>query len=377
MKLEWHHLPGPGLFADQIVADLRAGISIILIGTRTSPDGIARSIRATLSQEAYHWHIIDEGRKDPLTALFDYFKPTRKAGEIISILSLTSLPNFVSGIIELNIANKESWTEWVPFLEDYSYFCRDQDPLLRSQFIVMIPRTLSALLPREDILLRTYDAYTSYSMNDIRIYAMCLAERGKGSPLKKQLVAAIAAELSIWDRDLCERLCSASLSALIDPSRVLSDYGTSLGWKALSVAGEVRLLEEQGIVRPIGQSLEYHSGFLSIKGDHTTVQRRVWQGMVSVLFPLIEVRRQEFINAYRYLLEVPHQSPDGSYITNILDLDWGNICYQLNARRSFVHKDIYTSANTFREVRNALAHNELVPMDVIQSGVMERPVKSI
>jgi len=58
-------------------------------------------------------------------------------------------------------------------------------------------------------------------------------------------------------------------------------------------------------------------------------------------------------------------------------LDWGNIGYQLYKKRPIVDRELYNTAHALRDALNALAHNDLVSLDVIMSGVLERPIEDV
>ena len=101
-------------------------------------------------------------------------------------------------------------------------------------------------------------------------------------------------------------------------------------------------------------------------------RERIWAAQVSVLFPLVERERQRLLEAYRTLWRVPHTRKDGTQIRCLNDLEVGDMAAQARAFGSMETER--QRLGWLRRVRNALAHNEVVPWSTLTSPVAVRIV---
>jgi hypothetical protein len=363
--LDWHQLPGPSSFMHQITEDLRDGISVVIKVNDTSPKNILGAIKEIVAHECLSWSHLEKITSDPLNDLFAIFEPSRSAGEIISLSRLLTLPRFQSSIIAIHLKTNENWRRWMPFIEEFAYFSRSQNPLLRSQLLVVIDQTVAENTPRSDLLLSVYDSQL-VSLTDTKIYTICRIAKKGNLGIRDQLAAAIAAELSQWDLTLSEILCEAPLALLLNPRKVLFDYAKELHWDKLPFPNDKEKLRGKGIYCTWSDKEEEHSAFLALRRADNILGQRIWRAQVSILFPLIEMRRLEIVSKYEYLFDLPHYLPEGGVITDYADLDWGNICYQMDAKRSLVDDEIYNEAKALKIARNMLAHMEFLPLQILE-----------
>ena len=101
-------------------------------------------------------------------------------------------------------------------------------------------------------------------------------------------------------------------------------------------------------------------------------RERIWAAQVSVLFPLVERERQRLLETYRTLWRVPHTRKDGTQIRCLNDLEVGDMAAQARAFGSMEAER--QRLGWLRRVRNALAHNEVVPWSTLTSPVAVRIV---
>ena len=94
---------------------------------------------------------------------------------------------------------------------------------------------------------------------------------------------------------------------------------------------------------------------------------RIWAAQVSVLFPLVERERQRLLDTYCAIWQVPHTRKDGTRVPCLNDLEVGDMAAQ--ARRVGLLEGELQRLNWLRRVRNALAHNEVVPWSTLTSPV--------
>lgn len=305
MRLDWFQLPGPSSFVDRVADDIREGKSVVIGGAGIGTLGITRAIRNSLNQDSFSWVTLSPSFDSPLKVLFDVFEPARSPEVIPSLNRLFSLDNFQTTVIEVRITSQESWRCWIGFLEEFAYCSRSQNALSRSQMVILVNRDMSRQMPRPDLLLSILDADEISTISDMRIYALCLSERKSDALIKKELTASISAELSMWDRSLCERLCLASLPVLLNPISILLGYARERSWDRFDPERDNDKLKETGAIQMFGNREEVHSSSLAVQREFLLIDRRIWRGQTSVLFPLIETRRQELLEVHRDLFTSP------------------------------------------------------------------------
>ena len=94
---------------------------------------------------------------------------------------------------------------------------------------------------------------------------------------------------------------------------------------------------------------------------------RIWAAQISVLFPLVERERQRLLDTYRTIWRVPYTRQDGTQIRCVNDLEVGDMAAQARAVGSLEGER--QRLGWLRRVRNALAHNEVVPWSTLTSPV--------
>ena len=93
----------------------------------------------------------------------------------------------------------------------------------------------------------------------------------------------------------------------------------------------------------------------------------IWAAQVSVLFPLVERERRRLLDVYRGLWRMPHLRDDGKEIQRLEDLEIGDMAAQAWQVRALEIER--RRLDWLRRVRNALAHNEIVPWDTLVSPI--------
>ena len=123
------------------------------------------------------------------------------------------------------------------------------------------------------------------------------------------------------------------------------------------LAGTDLTVAEQLLREPLGRMLE--------TGNHP--RERVWAAQVSVLFPVLERERLSMLNSHRRFLRLPHTREDGTQIRCLSKLEIGDLAAQ--ARLGGPLETERQRLGWLRRVRNALAHNEVVPWATLTSPI--------
>ena len=105
---------------------------------------------------------------------------------------------------------------------------------------------------------------------------------------------------------------------------------------------------------------------------HTSEQTReqIWAAQISVLFPLVERERQRLLHAHQSLWRLPHARKDGTEIRYLYDLEIGDMAAQAQPGGPLEFER--QRLGWLRRVRNALAHNEVVPWSTLTSPIAVR-----
>ena len=96
----------------------------------------------------------------------------------------------------------------------------------------------------------------------------------------------------------------------------------------------------------------------------------IWAAQVSVLLPLVEQERQQLLHTHESLWRIPHTRKDGTEIKHLHDLEIGDMASQSQSN-GLLGRERHR-LGWLRGVRNALAHNEVVPWATLTSPIAIR-----
>lgn len=104
-----------------------------------------------------------------------------------------------------------------------------------------------------------------------------------------------------------------------------------------------------------------------ILGSREHARESIWAAEVSVLLPLVEQERQRLLRIHDALWRIPHIRKDGTEIKRLHDLEIGDMAVQSQSER-LLERERHC-LGWLRRVRNALAHNEVVPWATLTSPI--------
>ena len=192
--------------------------------------------------------------------------------------------------------------------------------------------------------------------------------RGDFADMPRLCVAmsGASAEASDEDKRLRRRLWRDFVTPL-DARALVERFGRRSGHRPAHIAlrstliaelaGTDLTIAEQLLREPLGRLLE--------TDDHPC--ERVWAAQVSVLFPLLERERRSMLDSHREFLRLPHTREDGTQIRCLSKLEIGDLAAQ--ARLGGPLETERQRLGWLRRVRNALAHNEVVPWATLTSPI--------
>ena len=100
-------------------------------------------------------------------------------------------------------------------------------------------------------------------------------------------------------------------------------------------------------------------------GQHN--EAKIWAAQLSVLLPLIERERQKLLDEFAVDWSLPHNRKDGTIIFKLYELEIGDMTHQ--AQYIDQLEPAIRRLNWLREVRNLIAHHQIVGWDLLTSPV--------
>lgn len=96
-----------------------------------------------------------------------------------------------------------------------------------------------------------------------------------------------------------------------------------------------------------------------------TLHLRIWRAQMMVLFAQLEEKRLNYIrtNYARLKAWLPNPTDNGGTIDDPYDLEYGNLFYMTRRQDTDFSRQESEQIRLCRDVRNLLAHNELVPYE--------------
>lgn len=242
---------------------------------------------------------------------------------------------------------EERVREFIDFLHEYSSKMKDGCPLLlveaRGNFKV------SKTLPSRVVRMHWSDHVRPY---DISSFCNILAGEEEGiDEHYKDYLATLCSAVCVGDAELCACL--------------MTEYAQELQEKGIEEA--LHLVQADGRFSARGEEevglniSEQHILYILRTGDAEELDRRIRHAQIAVLYPILELQRENFIRRYEGNLTVFLQTePISSYDGRILDpydLEWGRLYYISTATNAaqFLNRE-YEVTKTMKEIRNDLSH---------------------
>jgi hypothetical protein len=294
--------------------------------------------------------------------LVEEFSPEQTA-IVRSVSDLVRLPQLQGRGILLDLNSEADWPAWHRFLLEFADAVRRSDIRPSCRAVFLLPRvcSLTERLPVPEVALRVHSWVGAVNRLDLQLWAAQLLA-GTSEPLwQRQLRAAIAVELALWDTELCSQACDLTLNQLVMPMNWLASFGHARGIAPSDGNTNVASTATQH-QREFEGRLRYHSAWLAVHRRQDVIIRRVWQAQLGVLFPLLENQRQELLVAHRNLWRLPWETSYGC-IEQPEDLELNHLADQLRAQRHCGLREIYEFVCWLRDMRNDLAHLTPVPSE--------------
>ena len=379
---DWFNLLGPAKIVSNIIAGFREGQSFVLQLPLNTHAGLMEAVaQAARFNDLYCDFIHPEPSLEPIEFLYDRFHPDGRAiTEDVMLRELYDQPDFQGKVLIIKVLHETQIPEWVSFLERFAHYSRNNvSQFLRTEFMLSVVSDRCPLVRQSDPLLVNLIVDGIVQKCDAVYYAhLQLARQGQRSPEKTQLHAEAAAALALWDFRLCEILCRASLSHLLDfcdtgyrhesiVYTTLLNYAQESGWREINENSGDEELWRAGILHGFENRLEEHSAWLAMKECTEKLCQRVWTAQVTALFPILEKYRRQYIDRYHDLLTDDQTAYNGqTFDCAIEDLEIRQIWHQLRNHQKMPEQSRKHLA-VLRNVRNDLAHGKVVSSDDVNT----------
>ena len=117
-------------------------------------------------------------------------------------------------------------------------------------------------------------------------------------------------------------------------------------------------------------SSEVHSDKTTFAADYTPelVETRIWEAQIKLLFPIVERYRTRFVKKYQQYIAktLPIKTITGEIIDDPLDVELGSLIWLVNDNSIPLSPKEYTQLDTFKKVRNKLAHLKTLDFEQVE-----------
>lgn len=361
MNKLWWTLPGPTEYVAGTIRAIRDENHIVLALPDHVPTGLKAAIRDELSG-AWPWRELSpEADGSPVNYLFERFATDASPDLIRTPQALVQQSSFANRVLWLRVRSENQWESWQPFLEEYRSACHSSPHQNPAQFVVVLEGEVATQTPREETLLTVRSWRGVVSELDATLYAAQLLRDRSLDHLPRQVAVSTVAAFALWDASVADELAANLESALKHPQGTLCDVARSRGWNA----GEDPTWES-GQENLFGGEELRHSAYCALRGDTNELERRRWKAQVGVVFPFLEQRRRDIIEALEDKLWAPFDRNGHSRRTETVEeLEFSDILWQLR-NEGTVSDDALRLIRQLRDMRNKLAHLETLEWEKLR-----------
>ena len=232
-----------------------------------------------------------------------------------------------AAILWLEIERPEEALAWVDFISAYQGFAHKEAP--RPSFILVLSEECDKCRGRRGI---QYDS---------------LAE--KITEFDRYAFAILAASDAVGQRHLKVYLANLAATVCGDDIELSA---------ACSRRGVDFLRDPQGVLRQIAETGQRSDGTAFDIGEiGEDISRLIWRTQVKLVFPIIEDRRQHYVEELRAQLEARGDVPE--------EVEIGPLCYLAGRHEIQCTQAAFNEIEMLKNARNALAHLSPLPFEMV------------
>jgi hypothetical protein len=372
MRSVWWSLPGPASALARGVHDLRDGRSLVVAVPASGSPSPAEQLVRGWYRDQWRKCTQDQFRAEPVSeVLIRQFCPDVPPHQRSDVSTLLKSERAAGLYLAIQIDDPVVWARWSDFLTELERLGKDLGPFKRPTFLVELtgPSILRGISSGMTVAWHEWRGVVG--REDMRAYAAVVAAESTEPRHVREVRSAVASELALWDPELLEELMAATVDQLMNPLDFLLTYARGRDWQDDDLDQGDRDAWISGRLCEIGGTTRWHSAALAMAGHVREVHMRVWRGQVAALFPLIEELR---LTAALYLDRVlpKPRDIDGKRVDDLRHLEIGRLCYLATRTRfrSILPPDVLEAITALRNMRNQLAHLDIVQPDALTSPAL-------
>lgn len=374
MSDAWWSLPGPGSALERIEHALQDDrSSVIAMPECSGPSPLEQIVRTVHPNE---WVQLSRGEfkdRSPAELLVEKFctdVPSTVVPDEHALLNSECSNNL---FICLKIDDNGIWESWRSFLNDMERLGKDIPWHQRPLFLIEL-RGAGIGNPVETGVTVTWHEWSNViSRADMGLYVALLSPREGEAHHEHSVRTSIVSALSLSDPELAKQLVRLPLEELLEPQEVLLEYAEERGWDHVGYDPEEKENWILGKISKIDEQQHWHSAALAASSNLELVTRRIWQGQLVSLFPLVEELRLPLIAELRRTVKAPGSPLDTDTATDneLKDFEIGALFDLVGKlKRDYGYRVIeeWLCDVTWAlwRIRNDLAHLEIVSIDLIR-----------
>jgi hypothetical protein len=349
-KLDWTSLPGPEQFLNRVEESIRRTRSVIAFVPACSNEAWIVSIRERLGND-FAWKEIKGGPAEFLQEVSN-----RADGRAFVHCSEIIQEGVVQNLFCIREAKAMDLPAWQELLIRFSESQRSEIEFKRNVILLPVQHTDFSEITGEQLDLCSL--HDHLRAEDAYFMASRFVAGSRDKFVEDEIRLHVAAELALWDFELCNFLCESKLEDILNPLNLLLRYAEtkkndSVNWAAV--------FEPAWSPNNRSRKLPLHSVLVALSNDVVELTRRIWRGQVQALFPLIEEQRCLLIEQLRTRAPM--------ILRNFKDSDGPIEIGPLHAAicrfQSKCPKELRSLSWHLKEMRNELAHLRVCQLNIL------------
>ena len=342
-------LPGAQRFINEICDLLRNHSSVVVNFPQQPPLGFEDAVTSVLDNVVPLSTLDASGC--PLDDLAKRYAD--RPSSIHRLVNLFEEQEFRGRLIIPRNLSPQKWVAWRSFLIDYTQSIRSRSSMDHSVFLVPLSGCSSDVEAVSDAGLVTIDWDSVLDDIDLLLFSSeGLRERTNDSFLRSLLAYSVA-HVASWDLQTATELMGQDNATILAPHEFLRAVATNRGWST-----QTPLDWRSGTCSLSGVA---HPALAALDDPPKELDRRLWRAQLTVILPWIEMCRHDTVK--KRIHDVKHWlRVDGESHKDPFSLENSDLCDLFSRRR---HRDLQRLFRLLRDVRNKLAHCDIVTYDEI------------
>ena len=264
-----------------------------------------------------------------------------------------------------DIENDDALVKWERFARGYRKEAEAAGLPRRALFILEYP----GAVPEKDALpVLSY----SYTPEDCRVYCMEVISDAGMQP--EDYLTELAVQTGGGNPEVCQALLGEPTRFCYNPMETAEEVLSRFEMVETAKESNCRFgmgetAKESSGSGGLGEKEGGDSGSAKNASWEESIRSAVWKAQVILLFPQLEQYRMNFIQEHAGELQyhLPLRGSNGENITDIMDLEFGNLYFVLHRDNSRFTRQEENAIEVCRDARNILAHNRLLDYhDILQ-----------